>query len=113
MNAEDALAVIWEESMPKERESAREDRRGRKRERKDRQASFDRNKRRDDKILETVKFTLLVMPVDKILVQIKDDHHLEWPKSLHSSPNVRDNKKHYRFHKDHGHYIGDCRELKE
>ena len=92
MNAEDALAIVGEESMPKERESAREDRRGRKRERKDRQASFDGNKRRDDKILETVKFTLLVMPVDKILVQIKDDHHLEWPKSLHSSPNVRDKK---------------------
>ena len=36
MNAKDALVAIGEESMPKERESAKEDRRGRKRERKDR-----------------------------------------------------------------------------
>ena len=67
MNPEDALAVIKEESMPKERESAKEDRRGRKRERKDRQSNSDGNKRRDDKIPWTVKFTPLVMPVDEIL----------------------------------------------
>lgn len=28
------------------------------------------------------------------------------------SPNVRDKKKYYRFHKDHGHYIEDYRDLK-
>ena len=53
------------------------------------------------------------MRVDKILVQIKDEHYLKWPRPLHSSPNVRDKKKYYRFHKDHGHYIEDCRDLKE
>jgi len=88
MNAEDALAAIKEESMPKERESAKEDRKGRKRERKDSQSSSDGNKRRDDKIPRTVKFTPLVMPVDEILAQIKDYHNLKWPKLLHSSPNV-------------------------
>ena len=53
------------------------------------------------------------MRVDKILAQIKDEHYLKWPRPLHSSPNVRDKKKYYRFHKDHGHYIEDCRDLKE
>ena len=29
------------------------------------------------------------MPVDKILMQIKDDHTLKWPKPLNSSLNAR------------------------
>ena len=53
------------------------------------------------------------MPVDKIFTQIKDDHYLKWPRPLHSSPNVRDKNKYYRFHRDHGHHIEDCRDLKE
>ncbi|XP_075648686.1 uncharacterized protein LOC142619444 [Castanea sativa] len=44
---------------------------------------------------------------------IKDDHHLKWPKPLHSSPSVQDKRKYCRFHKDHGHYTEDCRDLKE
>ena len=53
------------------------------------------------------------MPANKILVQIKDEHYLKWPKPLHSSPNVCDKKKYCRFHKDHGHYKEDCRDLNE
>ena len=60
-----------------------------------------------------VKFTPLVMPVDKILMQIKDEHYLKWPRPLHSSPHVRDKNKYCCFHKDHGHYTEDCRDLKE
>ena len=44
MNAEDTLAAIGEQSRPKGKESVREDQRGRKRERNDRQTSFDGNK---------------------------------------------------------------------
>jgi len=53
------------------------------------------------------------MPIDKILMQIKDELYLKWPRPLHSSPNLRDKKKYYRFHKDHDYYIEDCRDLKE
>ena len=53
------------------------------------------------------------MHVDKILMQIKDDHYLKWLKLLHSSPNVHDKRKYYRFPKDHDHYTEDCRDLKE
>ena len=53
------------------------------------------------------------MPVDKILAQIKNEHYLKWLKPLHLSPNVRDKKKYCRFHKDHGHYTEDCRDLKK
>ncbi|XP_065629148.1 uncharacterized protein LOC136067349 [Quercus suber] len=44
---------------------------------------------------------------------IKDEHYLKWSRPLHSSPNVRDKNKYCRFHKDHGHYTEDCRDLKE
>ena len=30
------------------------------------------------------------MPANKILMQIKDENYLKWPRPLHLSPNVRD-----------------------
>ena len=59
------------------------------------------------------KIHSLVMLVDKILVQIKDEHYLKWPRPLHPSPNVHDKKKYCCFHKDHDHYTKDCRDLKK
>ena len=112
MNAEDALVAIEEVEKPNERERKGDNQRGQKREWADCQ-STDGNKRKDDKTPWTVKFTLLIMSVDKILAKIKDEHYLKWPRPLHSSPNVCDKRKYCRFHKDHGHYIEDCRELKE
>ena len=53
------------------------------------------------------------MHVNKILTQIRDEHYLKWPRPLHLSPNVRDKNKYCQFHKDHGHYTKDCRDLKE
>ena len=67
MNTENAKFVIGEEDKPEEKEGRREDRRGRKKERGDRQG-LKRNKWRDDKISRTIKFTSLVLQVDKILM---------------------------------------------
>ncbi|XP_030970510.1 uncharacterized protein LOC115990880 [Quercus lobata] len=112
MNAEDALAAINDAERPGDKAKKEDDRRGQKREYPDRQNN-DGNRRKDDKSPQTVRFTPLVMPVDKILTQIKDEHYLKWPRPLHSSPNVRDKNKYCRFHKDHGHNMKDCRDLKE
>nr|XP_023902289.1 uncharacterized protein LOC112014139 [Quercus suber] len=113
MNAEDALAAIKDEGRPRDKEERKDDdRRGQKRERPNRRTS-DEIRRKDNKEPQGVKFTPLVMPVDKILMEIKDEHYLRWPRPLHSSPNVRDKNKYSRFHKDHGHYTEDCRDLKE
>ena len=60
-----------------------------------------------------VNFTPLVMPIDQVLMQIKDDHQLRWPKPLSNSSNARNKKKYCRFHCDHGHYMDECRDLKE
>ena len=112
MNIENALIAIGDKEKPREGEENGEDQRGRKRERGDHQGTNE-NKRRDDKTPQKIKFTPLVMPVNKILMQIKDEHYLKWPSLQHSSPNVHDEKKYCRFHKEHGHYIEDCRDLKE
>ena len=53
------------------------------------------------------------MPVDKILMHIKDKHYFKWLRPFHSSPHIRDKNKYYRFHKDHGHYTKDYQDLKE
>ncbi|XP_065621992.1 uncharacterized protein LOC111988126 [Quercus suber] len=112
MNAEDTLAVIKDVEKTNEKGGKDEDRRGQKMDRSDRQNSNE-GKRKDNKAPWMIKFTPLVMLVDKISAQIKNEHCLKWPRPLHSSPNVRDKKKYCHFHKDHGHYTKDCRDLKE
>ena len=66
INAEDALVAIKEVEKPNEMERKGDDQRGQKRKWVDRQ-STEGNKRKDDKNPQTVKFTPLIMPVDKIL----------------------------------------------
>ncbi|XP_075674991.1 uncharacterized protein LOC142644219 [Castanea sativa] len=112
MNAKDALIAIRDVEKVSDKGIKEDDHRGRKRERQDRQSRYG-SKSKDERTPRTAKFTPLVMPIDKILAQIKDEYYLKWPRPLHSSPHVRDKKKYCRFHKDNGHYIEDCRDLKE
>ena len=76
MNAEDAVATIRDDKKPGDKGGNENERKGQKRERPD-QRTTEVNRRRDDKSNRTVKFTTLVMPVDKILMQIKDEHYLK------------------------------------
>ena len=112
MNAKDALAAIKDVEKPRDKGRKEDNRKGQN-------GSvpivepMTGVKGKTKKTHRMVKFTPLVMPVDKILAQIKDEHYLKWPRPLHSSLNIRDKKKYCRFHKDHGHYTEDCRDLKE
>ena len=65
MNAEDALATIEDAEKPGDKAKREDERRGQKRDRPDRRNN-DGNRRKDDKCPRTVRFTPLVMPVDKI-----------------------------------------------
>ena len=87
MNIEVALAVIKDVEKTSEKGRKEDDRRGPKKERPNHQAN-DGSKRKDEKTPQTVKFTPLVIFVDKILAQIKNEHYLKWPRPLHSLPNV-------------------------
>ena len=66
MNAEDALATIKDMEKTGDKGKREDNRRGRKRERPDRQTS-DRSKRKDENTPRMVRFTPLFMLVDKIL----------------------------------------------
>jgi len=112
MNTGDALIVIKVAEPQTTKEGAQDDPKRQKRERKDHSSNHDRNKRRDDKTQKMVNFTPLVMPIDQVLMQIKDGHQLRWQKSLSNSPNARNKKKYCRYHRDHGHYMDKCRDLK-
>ena len=67
MNVKDALATIKDEEKTNEKGRKEDNRRRRKREHPNRQ-TIDGGKRKDEKAPWTVKFTPLIMPVDKILV---------------------------------------------
>ena len=76
MNAEDAVAAIRDDEKPGDKRRKDDEGRGQKRECPDHRTT-DANRRRDEKSTQTVKFTPLVMPIDKILMQIKDEHYLK------------------------------------
>ena len=82
MNAEDALAAIKDVEKPGDRGRKDDERRGQKGERPDRRSN-DNIRRKEDRGLRTVKFKPLIMPVNKILTQIKDEDFLKWPRPLH------------------------------
>ena len=88
MNMKDAFVAIEVGGPRTSKAGSQDDLKGQKRERKDQSSSNDRGKRRDNKVRKMVNFTPLVMPIDQVLMQIKNDHQLRWPKPLSNSPNA-------------------------
>ena len=111
MNGEDALIAKGLARKRKKDESS--DSQGKKKDRKDPYSENKANKSSPDSPNKKMNFTLLVMPANKILMQIKDEPSLKWPKSLNTSSRRQDLKKFCHFHKDHGHYTNEYHDLKE
>ena len=111
MNGEDALIAKGLARKRKKDESS--DSQGKKKDHKDPYSENKANKSSPDSPNKKMNFTLLVMPANKILMQIKDEPGLKWPKSLNTSSRRQDLKKFCHFHKDHGHYIDECHDLNE
>ena len=59
-----------------------------------------------------MSFTPLTAPIDQVLMQIKDKEALTYPEKLKGDPNRRSRDKYCRFHRDHGHDMADCYDLK-
>ena len=58
-------------------------------------------------------FTLLIAPIDQVLMQIKDEEALTFPNKLEGDPNKRSRDKYCHFHHDHGHDTVDYYDLKQ
>ena len=70
MNVEDALAATKDIEKLGDEGRKEDDHRGQKKERPDHRIN-DGSKRKDEKTPRTVKFTPLIMPIDKILADRK------------------------------------------
>ncbi|XP_065620739.1 uncharacterized protein LOC136063779 [Quercus suber] len=55
----------------------------------------------------------LNVPLDKMLMQIKDDSSLKWPEKMKGDPNKRNKNKYCRFYRDHRHDMEECYDLKQ
>ena len=58
-------------------------------------------------------YTPLNVPLDQVLMQIKDDPSLKWPKKMKGDPNKRNKNKYCHFHRDHRHDMDECYDLKQ
>ena len=75
--------------------------------------ALDKEKNFLDRRPKFTSFTPLVMPIEQVLMQIKDEPALQWPKPIHAPTEVRDKSEYCRFHQDLGHHTDECRHLKD
>ena len=109
MNAEDALSAREEKPKKRERQDDSRQDQGRKKAR-----MGDQQDELCPKPLggRFTSFTLLTALIDQVMMQIKDKEALTYPGKLKGDPNKRSKDNYCRFHRDHGHDIADCYDLK-
>ena len=73
----------------------------------------DRDNKKTGPSARNQQYTPLNVPLEQVLMQIKDDPSLKWPEKMKGDPNKRNRNKYCCFHRDHGHDIDECFDLKQ
>jgi len=58
-------------------------------------------------------FSPLVISIEQVLMLIKDELSLQWPRPIYALAEVGVNNRCCKFHQDHEHCIDECRHLKD
>ena len=73
----------------------------------------DRDNKKAGFSTQNQQYMPLNMPLEQVLMQIKDDPSLKWPEKMKGDPNKRNRNKYCRFHRDHGHDMNKCFDLNQ
>ena len=73
----------------------------------------DRDNKKPGSSAQNQQYTPLNMPLEQVLMQIKDDPSLKWSEKMKGDPNKCNRNKYCRFHRNHGHNMDDCFDLKQ
>ena len=73
----------------------------------------DQDNKKPDSSARSQQYTPLNMPLEQVLMQIKEDPFLKWPEKMKGDPNKRNTNKYCHFHRDHGHDTDKCSDLKQ
>ncbi|XP_065629979.1 uncharacterized protein LOC136067698 [Quercus suber] len=113
MNAEDAIiakkrkrAERMETNPTRHSEQGPRSKKGRTEDKRDRE-------KRAGPSARNQQYTPLSVPLEQVLMQIKDEPSLKWPEKMKGDPNKRNRNKYCRFHRDHGHDTDECFDLKQ
>ena len=96
MNAEDSLAK--EMKGKRKRDEGTSSNHDKKKETQIVGQTTRKKKELPDRRPKFTNFTPLIMPIKKILMHIRDDPSLQWPKPISAPTKRRDKNKYCRFH---------------